>query len=208
MRKLYLPVLFLLILTPAILPAQNTIEIRVGQGGNFYSPKNAVANVGDTVKFIWVTGDHPTRSDDNVMMPLFPMNFSNTTKTFVFTSPGLIPYYCTAHGAAGGVGMSGTITVNAITTSLANKTLANTLTVYPNPASEKINVNFSVRKDNQVSVKLIDVLGNEVATIFNDRLNAGDYKQNLSIPTRVTKGLYFVKVSVGPDVAMRRISIQ
>ncbi len=35
------------------------------------------------------------------------------TFTFVFTSAMIVPYYCIYHGGRGGVGMSGTITVQA-----------------------------------------------------------------------------------------------
>lgn len=91
---------------------------------------------------------------------------------------------------------------------LLQKSFLNTLSVYPNPIEDKINVNFLVKKDSQVSIRLMDVLGNEIATILNEKYTSGEYRQSFNVPTKVTKGLYFVKVSVGSDVGIKRISIQ
>ncbi len=208
--KKYLSLFILLgFLIPSILVAQNTIEIKVGlNGGITYSPKNVTCTVGDTIKFIWQSGNHPTRSDDGTSMPLFGMNSNSTSKTFVFNSPIIIPYYCTAHGDAGGIGMSGTITVNGNASGFANKTLQSSFSVYPNPANEKLSVNFIVKKENTVTIKMIDVLGNDVAQLVNERFAIGEYRQSLNIPSKISKGLYFVKVTVGQDVAIKRISIQ
>lgn len=209
MRKLYILILTLLIAIPGFLAAQSTIEIRIGQNGALsYSPKNAVCNVGDTVKFIWYSGNHPTRSDDGSSIPQFNLNSSNPVKTFVFNTPGVIPFYSVGHGQAGGSGMSGSITVNAALTGFAAKNLSNSLSVFPNPATEKLNVNFVVKKDNMVVVKMMDVLGNDVAILFSEKLPTGEYKYSLPIPSRVNKGLYFVKVSVGTEAAIKRISVQ
>lgn len=88
------------------------------------------------------------------------------------------------------------------------KSFLSTLSVYPNPIEDKINVNFLVKKDAQVSIRLLDVLGNEIATILNEKYSAGEYKQSFNVPNKVTKSLYFVKVSVGAEVGIKRISIQ
>jgi hypothetical protein len=90
----------------------------------------------------------------------------------------------------------------------ASKNFLSSLSVYPNPIEDKINVNFLVKKDNMVSIKLIDVLGNEIAVIVNDKFTAGEYSKSFLVPSKVTKGLYFVKVSVGTEVGIKRISIQ
>ncbi len=104
-------------LAPTLVMAQATVTIQVGPGGNStYSPLNAVCTVGDTIKFVWVTGFHPTQSDNGTTIPLQTLDGSgglNSIYKVVMTSVGVVPYYCTAHGTSGGGGMSGTITVNA-----------------------------------------------------------------------------------------------
>jgi hypothetical protein len=104
--------------------------------------------------------------------------------------------------------MSGQINVSGLSASIANKSLVSSLSVFPNPANDKINVNFVVKRENNVLIRLLDVLGNDVAVLASDKYSAGEYRQSFAVPARVTKGLYFVKVSVGSEVAIKRISIQ
>jgi plastocyanin len=205
MKKIYALILALTF-TSTVLIAQTVHTIMVADFQ--YTPANPTITLGDTVLFQWVNGSHPTRSDNGTTIPLFNMNSTSTTKKIVLTSLGTVPFYCTAHGGPGGQNMSGTITVTTSTGLNKSASLTNSLQVYPNPASEKINVSFNVKKDNNVNIKLIDVLGNEVATLINEKMSAGEYREQLSIPSRISTGLYFVKISVGNDVAMKRISIQ
>jgi plastocyanin len=79
-----------------------------------FSPNNLTINAGDTVTFSNISGSHNVLADDNSFTsgPVAgsPWSFSQT-----FNSAGTFRYYCVAHGAPGGVGMSGVITVNATT---------------------------------------------------------------------------------------------
>ncbi len=207
-RKAQHIVFYLFLLLSTKLMAQNTYEIRVGVNGHHYSPRIVNCSVGDTIKFIYVSGNNPTRSDDGQSLPTFNLNNNNPVKTFVMSQAGSIPYYSTTHGDQNGSGMAGVINVNGLSASLANKSLVSTLSVYPNPANDKINVNFVVKKEGNVAIRLLDVLGNDVALLASDKYSVGEYRQSFAVPARVTKGLYFVKVSVGTEVAIKRISIQ
>lgn len=190
------------------LMAQNTYEIRIGVNGHHYAPRVTNCSIGDTIKFIWMSGSNPTRSDDGQSLPTFTLNSNNPVKNFVMGSPGSIPFYSTTHGEQNGNGMSGVINVSGLSASVANKSLVSSLSVFPNPANDKINVNFVVKKDNNVLIRLLDVLGNDVAVLASDKYVPGEYRQSFAVPGKVTKGLYFVKVSVGSEVAIKRISIQ
>lgn len=201
-------ILIFCLLASSALLAQNTYEIRVGVNGSHYSPRIVNCSVGDTVKFVWISGNNPTRSDDGQSIPTFNLNSTYNTKSFVMSTVGSIPYYSTTHGDQNGSGMAGVINVTGLSANLANKSLVSTLSVFPNPANDKINVNFVVKKESSVTIRLLDVLGNDVALLANDKYSVGEYRQWFSVPARVTKGLYFVKVSVGTEVAIKRISIQ
>lgn len=101
-------------LMPFAVSAQNTVTILVGQGGSNYAPATVSCTVGDTVLFQWVAGNHPTQSDDGTTIPLQNLDGLSPATTVYkvkMTAAGTVPYFCTAHGAAGGVGMSGVITV-------------------------------------------------------------------------------------------------
>jgi plastocyanin len=67
--------------------------------------------VGQTVRWTWTGTDaHSTTSDTNVWDSGI-QNGPGATFEFTFNTPGAYPYYCQLHGAPGGVGMSGTVTV-------------------------------------------------------------------------------------------------
>jgi plastocyanin len=185
--------------------AQNSYDVKVGYNGYNYYPKTVNCQVGDTIRFIWVAGNNPTRSDDAQALPNFTLSASNPIRSFVMSSAGTINYYSSTHSEQG---MIGQINVNGLSAALASKSLSTSLSVFPNPAEDKINVNFIVKKESQVVIRLLDVLGNDVAILTNERLNLGDYKLSFNVPSKVTKGLYFVKVSVGSEVGIKRISIQ
>jgi plastocyanin len=67
---------------------------------------------GDTVTWEWAGADHSTTSDSGVWDSGVhdpPHSFSHT---FTAADSGqAFPYFCSIHGAAGGVGMSGTVHV-------------------------------------------------------------------------------------------------
>jgi hypothetical protein len=80
-------------------------------GSPVFDPANISINIGDTVHWLWDDADpHSTTSDaaiwDSGVHTGAGFIFDHT-----FTSPGAFPYHCSIHGAAGGLGMSGTVTV-------------------------------------------------------------------------------------------------
>ena len=89
-------------------------EAEVEVGDNFFEAKTITIAVGDTVTWN-VTGSfgHSVTSDagafDSGQDPLR----EGDTFSFTFSEPGTYPFYCRFHGGPGGVGMSGTVVVEA-----------------------------------------------------------------------------------------------
>jgi len=77
-----------------------------------FDPPLLTIPVGDTVRWQWGdTQSHSTTSDTGAWdsgVHTAPPPFSFP---WTFTAPGTFPYHCAIHGATGGIGMSGTITV-------------------------------------------------------------------------------------------------
>ncbi len=88
----------------------------------------------------------------------------------------------------------------------ADKPLDN-VKIYPNPVSSQINISYSLKKDNQVTIKILDVLGNEVATLFNQRMLAGEQSNSFTLNSRISSGLYFIRIVAGGDAIIKRISV-
>ena len=64
---------------------------------------------------------------------------------------------------------------------------------YPNPFNPTTTINFQIAELNFVSLKVFDVLGNEVMTLVNDQRPAGNYKVEFSA-NGLTSGIYFYKL--------------
>jgi plastocyanin len=103
--------------TPSPTPAPMIHDVSM-ESGNVFVPADITINVGDTIR--WTNNDsinHDARSDDGTTFMSadeYPSpNFMTPGDMYEFTfnSEGEIPYFCILHGAAGGIGMSGTITV-------------------------------------------------------------------------------------------------
>ena len=87
-----------------------------------------------------------------------------------------------------------------------NKVL-NNVKVYPNPVTEQLNLTYLVNKDSNVTIMIMDVLGNEVATLFSERLPAGQQNHSFNIASKLTSGFYFVRLMVGTETVIKRISV-
>ena len=87
-----------------------------------------------------------------------------------------------------------------------NKIL-NNVKVFPNPISDQLNLTYSINKDSNVTIKIMDVLGNEITTLFTERLTAGEQINSFNIASRLTSGFYFIRVSVGSEIITKRISV-
>ena len=79
--------------------------------------------------------------------------------------------------------------------------------VYPNPVADEINLSYSLKKDGLVVIKILDVLGNEVSTLLNQKLNAGLQTNKFLIDRKLTSGFYFVRIIAGSESVVKRISV-
>jgi Secretion system C-terminal sorting domain len=93
------------------------------------------------------------------------------------------------------------------TTDRDDNKILNNVKVYPNPVTDLLNLTFLVNKDSNVTIMIMDVLGNEVATLFSERLTAGQQIQSFNIASKLTSGFYFVRLIVGNETVIKRISV-
>lgn len=61
---------------------------------------------------------------------------------------------------------------------------------YPNPFNPSTTISFSIPESEHVSLKIFDVLGKEVATLVNNKLNAGSYSLQWNAEN-ISSGVYF-----------------
>ncbi|MFA5404691.1 MAG: T9SS type A sorting domain-containing protein [Ignavibacteria bacterium] len=67
---------------------------------------------------------------------------------------------------------------------------------YPNPFNPVTKINFSITRNNIVTLKIYDVTGKEVAVLLNNNFNAGKYEVTFD-GAKLSSGVYFYKLTSG-----------
>jgi hypothetical protein len=75
---------------------------------------------------------------------------------------------------------------------------------YPNPFNPSTIISFSVPVTAPVTLKIFDVLGNEVATLINEEKPAGVYEIEFNA-TNLSSGVYFYKVLAGSFIEAKKM---
>jgi len=81
------------------------------------------------------------------------------------------------------------------------------LKIYPNPVEDQVNLVVKLDRESNFSVKIMDLLGNEVVTLANERIAAGEQTKTYNIPERLNSGIYFLKIISGSETVVKRISV-
>lgn len=79
--------------------------------------------------------------------------------------------------------------------------------LYPNPVTDQINLKYSISRNTNVTIKIMDVLGNDISTLFSQRVESGDHNLNYPISNKLVRGFYFVRVVAGTESVIKRISV-
>ena len=67
---------------------------------------------------------------------------------------------------------------------------------YPNPFNSSTTIKYSIPKDEQVIINLINVLGEKVIQLVNEHKSKGDYKLEINLNNLVS-GIYFYQIKAG-----------
>jgi hypothetical protein len=71
---------------------------------------------------------------------------------------------------------------------------------YPNPFNSLTNISYSTPVNGFVTLKIYDLLGNEIQTMVHEFQQAGNYSFNFNANT-LTSGIYFYELRVGKHLA-------
>jgi len=76
---------------------------------------------------------------------------------------------------------------------------------YPNPFNPVTNIGFTISDFGFVTLKVFDILGNEIATLVNEEKQPGTYEVEFSIYSdegrNLTSGIYFYQLKIrGPEI--------
>jgi hypothetical protein len=77
---------------------------------------------------------------------------------------------------------------------------------YPNPFNPTTLIKYSLPKAGNVSLKVYNVLGKEVATLVNGYQTAGNYKVKFNA-RGLASGLYFYRLTAGDFVSVKKMML-
>ena len=77
---------------------------------------------------------------------------------------------------------------------------------YPNPFNPTTNIGFRISERGFVSLKVFDILGNEIATLVNKEKPAGEYEVEFD-GSELTSGIYFYELISGNYVETKKMII-
>ncbi|MDX3914254.1 MULTISPECIES: T9SS type A sorting domain-containing protein [Olivibacter] len=88
-----------------------------------------------------------------------------------------------------------------------NEKLLSNVKVFPNQISDQLSLSFKLNKDSNVSIKVMDALGNEVTTLLSQRLSAGEQSNTFNLGSKLNQGFYFIRVVAGTETIVKRIEV-
>ncbi|MEP7171214.1 MAG: T9SS type A sorting domain-containing protein [Bacteroidota bacterium] len=77
---------------------------------------------------------------------------------------------------------------------------------YPNPFNPNTKINYELRITNYVTLKVFDVLGNEVRTLVNEKQNAGSYQVDFE-GSGLSSGIYFYTLKTDGFSETKRMTL-
>jgi Secretion system C-terminal sorting domain len=77
---------------------------------------------------------------------------------------------------------------------------------YPNPFNPSTKINYTIPQQSFVSLKVYDILGNEVATLMNGDKSAGTYQVNFNAAD-LPSGIYFYRLTAGNYTSVKKMTL-
>jgi plastocyanin len=170
-----------------------------GSLGNTYSPSSLNVQVGDTIQWKGSFSFHPLSSK---AIPAGAASFHNATGS-VFSYPvtvvGTYNYQCDDHV---GLGMIGSFTAGALSGVSSEPSLQPHAfglgQNYPNPFNPATVISFELPVASNVTLKIYNLIGQEVSEIVNENLAAGSYSKTWNAAS-MPSGVYFYRMSAVPS---------
>jgi plastocyanin len=188
-------VLFLALSTTA----HATIHI-IQFGGSFglhYSPNSLDVSVGDTIQWQGDFSFHPLSSTSVPGGALTFHQASGSTFTYPVLIAGTYLYQCDVHVASG---MTGSL--NALATDVENNSTSfrpdafKLKQNFPNPFNPTTRISFDIPFYTHVTLKVYNLLGEEMATIINENMATGRYTKVWNAAS-MPGGVYFYRLQAG-----------
>lgn len=162
---------------------------------------NSMMNMRDTVAMAMQSLSGMAMSWTNFTLNLMYMNGNNPdTAQIILSSSGMTPV-ANSYLYVDNLAFSGSVAGVK-----ENVSLIGNLSVYPNPASEKLSVDLLLQKNTSLKLQLIDLSGNIVKE-FAEANVSGKLNRSIEL-SALAKGVYFLKVLTDNGSEVRKITIE
>ncbi len=144
------------------------------------------------------------------------------TKTFTFewiaptTNVGNVTFYCTGNAANGNGAKTGdhiystsqvvTPAVGASMEDILN--ITRSFSVFPNPATENVFVNYNVAIGERVDFTLMTLDGKSVGPVYSFNGTGDRATSMLSLPADLAKGIYFIRMESGSNSSIQKVVLE
>ncbi|MBS1492287.1 MAG: T9SS type A sorting domain-containing protein [Bacteroidetes bacterium] len=79
---------------------------------------------------------------------------------------------------------------------------------YPNPFNPTTNIKFNIPVSGFTSLKVYDIIGNEVATLVNQNVQKGEYSVQFNTSElNLSSGVYFYRLTTGNFTDVKKMSL-
>ncbi len=162
--------------------------------------------VGDTITWQGNFSFHPLASTS---VPGGANTFSNnvgTTFSYVVTVVGTYHYWCAVHGPTFGMTGSFVASPTGVGDQQSSKTPGafHLYQNFPNPFNPTTTIPFAVARSSYVTLKIYNLLGEEVATLVSRRLAPGTYSAEWNAGA-TTSGIYLYRLQTPDFVQTKKL---
>lgn len=176
-------VFLLLCIFTSCITFATTINVEVSEFQ--YSPALVTVNPGDTIHFIWISGIHPTASDEG-LWSAFMLDEGHPDFYLHVTFPvGNHGFHCTKHGDAGS-GMFGNIIVTNAPLGIGELANPNAISLASTVISNYLRIDLTDTFADKISI--YSVTGMEMLTYY---IHPGDSEVQMDVANFPT-GIYIV----------------
>lgn len=108
-------------------------------------------------------------------------------------------YYNQKNGSSDGPAITSAIsTAITATTGVGNVSNAvSVLSLFPNPAKDRISVNYGLDNATPVNIEVYDVVGKSVKTVALGEQSSGQHSLDMNFENKLASGVYFLKINIG-----------
>lgn len=206
MKKVILPLLLLFVCLNVFAKTWTVLS-----SGMTFSPATVTINQGDSVKFT-IDASHNAvevsqtvwNANGSTSNSGFSVPFGGGTVLPAKLAVGTHYYVCTPHAS---LGMKGKIVVQAAT-SIAQPQVESGMVVFPNPATDHLNIRLTTAEPATAELSLYDLQGKRLSVLLPETTVDGTYEASFSRPDHLAPGIYFVRLRTATATSYQKVVFQ